>query len=65
MNTKVSTLTSVRSGNQAIQADAYTTSRTNRTGYLTLFVGWGLVALAMAWGLYESVQFLTGVIPKF
>jgi hypothetical protein len=24
-----------------------------------------LVVLALAWGLYESVMLLTGVIPKF
>jgi hypothetical protein len=28
-------------------------------------LAWGLVALALAWGLYESVQLLTGVIPTF
>jgi hypothetical protein len=28
-------------------------------------LAWGLVALALGWGLYESVQLLTGAIPKF
>jgi hypothetical protein len=64
MNTKVSAITSSRSGNQATTT-ASRISRHDRTGHLTFVLALSAISLALAWGLYESVQLLTGVIPKF
>jgi hypothetical protein len=65
MITKISASTSTRSGNQTTGRQASSVSRSNKTGHLTVFVAWGLIVLALVWGLYESVQLLNSVIPKF
>lgn len=62
---KISTSPSYRSGNEATRTQSSSVSRQKNTGHLTIMLAWGLVALALAWGLYESVQLLTGVIPTF
>jgi hypothetical protein len=62
---EISKSTSYRSGNEATKAPSSSVTRQNRTGHLTVMLAWGLVALALGWGLYESVQLLTGAIPKF
>jgi hypothetical protein len=65
MNTKIATVTSIRSGNQATKTQASPISRQDRTSHLTFILALSAISLALAWGLYESVQLLTGVIPKF
>jgi hypothetical protein len=65
MVTKTGTVVSIRTGNEAIAKQLSSVSRRNSKGHFTAALAWGLVGLAFAWGLYESVQLLTGVIPKF
>jgi hypothetical protein len=66
MITEINTSTSTRSGNRATTTHSSSLSRRNRTGHLTLILSLAVIMLAMAWGLYESVQVLTtGVIPRY
>jgi hypothetical protein len=65
MNTKASTVTSIRSGNQATTTHVSPLSAQDRTRHLTFILALSAISLALAWGLYESVQLLAGVIPKF
>jgi len=65
MTTKTKTVVFIRTGNDAAATQTSTVSRRNRTGRLRLALPWALVVLALAWGLYESVMLLTGVIPKY
>jgi hypothetical protein len=52
-------------GNRATATQASSRAEGSRAGYITVFAAWGLVLLAVGWGLYESVELLTGVMPKF
>jgi hypothetical protein len=65
MMTKLSTPRSAMPGNMATRDRATFISRRPNTGHSTLILAWGLVALALAWGFYESLQLLTRVIPRF
>jgi hypothetical protein len=41
-------------------------SRQDAPSYVTLVLAMAVIVLALAWGLYESIQVLTtGVIPRF
>jgi hypothetical protein len=65
MNTNLSTVNSIRSGDRAIPLQESFIPHHDRTRHLTFILALVAISLAQAWGLYESVQLLTGVIPKF
>jgi hypothetical protein len=57
--------TSDRAVDTATREQLGSISEQGNTGHFTLVLALALVVLALAWGLYESVMLLTGVIPKF
>jgi len=65
MMTKLNTSTAVKSTKSATIYQLPSRPRPTTKGHFTLILPWALVLLALAWGTYESVQLLTGVIPKF
>jgi hypothetical protein len=62
---EIKAATSPRSGNQATAKQSLSKPTRVATGHLTFILTLASVAVALAWGLYESVQLLTGVVPKF
>jgi hypothetical protein len=62
---KMKSATSNLSANPATADQLSSAPRRNVAPHFTVAILGGLVLLALAWGLYESIQFLTGVIPKF
>ncbi len=65
MLTKMKFATSNRSASPAPFDQLSSAPRRNVAAHFRVAILGGLILLSLAWGLYDSIQLLTGVIPKF